>query len=127
MSLTQRRLLVLLLAMGFAAAGAILLRFPPTLYSFYPQCPIYEHLHLQCPGCGSTRALAALLHGHLHDALRFNALFVVILPVPALYAALLCRRAWMDPIFRWPAVPPLVTHCALATAALFTVIRNLPG
>ncbi len=45
-------------------AVALLLRFPPAQYAFYPQCPIHHSLGLLCPGCGATRALAALLHGH---------------------------------------------------------------
>jgi hypothetical protein len=43
-------------------AVTVLLRFPPAHYSFYPQCPILENLHLECPGCRDdtrTRGLVA--------------------------------------------------------------------
>ncbi len=74
----------------FAAGGALLLlHFPPEQYSFYPQCPIHTYLHLQCPGCGATRALAALLHGRLTEAFHLNALLIAgVLPAAAVYAAL---------------------------------------
>lgn len=51
-----------------ALAASLLLLFPPQRYTFYPQCPIYRYLHLKCPGCGTTRALAALLHGDIAPA-----------------------------------------------------------
>jgi hypothetical protein len=71
-----------------AALGAgVLLRFPPALSRFYPRCPVYEIFHLQCPGCGATRALAALLHGRFAEALHLNALFTLLLPFAVAYCA----------------------------------------
>jgi hypothetical protein len=57
---------------GIILTAALLFFFPPAQYHFYPQCPIHQYFHLDCPGCGATRALAALLHGHLLEALRLN-------------------------------------------------------
>jgi hypothetical protein len=97
----------------FALVCAALLAFPPETAGFYPVCPVYRYLHVLCPGCGATRALAALLHGRVADALRLNALFVAILPFAACYAALCCRRAWAAAPFslsafssRWSATSP---------------------
>ena len=50
--------------------------------SFYPRCPIFFWLHLSCPGCGGTRALAALLHGRLKEAMHWNAMMVVFFLLP---------------------------------------------
>jgi hypothetical protein len=72
---------------GIAALAALLRRFPPDRYNVYPRCPIYTYLQLQCPGCGTTRALAALLHGHIAEALRFNPLTTLLLPIALLYTA----------------------------------------
>ena len=122
----QRRRLWAALAVGAAAGcAAILLRFPPTAYSFYPRCPIHEYLHLQCPGCGATRALAALLHGRVAEAMHFNALFVVLLPVLAGYAAVCCYRAWKTVEFRWPQPPRMAVYGVLVVAVVFMVARNL--
>jgi hypothetical protein len=108
-----------------AGAGALLLRFPPTQYGFYPQCPVYRYLHVLCPGCGSTRALAALLRGHIVEAIRFNAFFVALLPFLVGFAALCCYRAMSEEAFRWPEPPRNAVGMALAAAVIFTVARNL--
>ena len=109
-----------------ALSAAILLRFPPAQNSFYPQCPIFEYLHLQCPGCGITRALAALLRGHLAEAVHFNALITLLLPFAAAYGVLCYRRFLQHKALRWPQPPPAVIYAALALTGVFTVLRNLP-
>jgi hypothetical protein len=108
-----------------AVVAAVLLRFPPEQYSFYPQCPIYRYLHIRCPGCGTTRALAALLHGHLTEALRLNPLTTLLMPVLAIYAGLWYRRFLQHQSFRWPQLPSPAINALVAGAAIFTVIRNL--
>src|SRR5437868_12408780 len=35
-------------------------------------CPFKRFLGIECYGCGMTRALWALLHGHAHLALQYN-------------------------------------------------------
>jgi hypothetical protein len=112
-----------------AAAGltlAVLRLFSPAQYSFYPQCPIFEYLHLECPGCGTTRALAALLHGRLAEAVHFNALVILLLPVAAAYAIFCYYRFLQRRPLRWPQTPPVATYFACVVAVLFTIARNLP-
>jgi Protein of unknown function (DUF2752) len=103
-----------------------LLLFPPARYSFYPPCPVHLYLGIVCPGCGATRALAALLQGHLSEALRLNALFVLLLPAVATIAAMSYRRALRPETFQWPQPPAPALYATLAIAALFTIARNLP-
>jgi hypothetical protein len=107
-------------------ATAVLLLFPPARFSFYPQCPIHEYLHLQCPGCGGTRALVALLHGHLAEAFHSNALVTLLLPFAAACGTLSYIRFLQRKPLRWPQASPLAMHTALAVTAGFTVVRNLP-
>ena len=45
----------------------------------YPRCPIKWLTGWDCPGCGSARALHALLHGHPGDALAFNPWLPIVL------------------------------------------------
>jgi hypothetical protein len=125
-SLRHRRTLAHTLLAAALLAVALLWACPPASASFYPTCPIHQYLHLDCPGCGSTRALSALLHGHLRAALRFNALFVLLLPFALAFAAESYRRAIRPGIFRWPQPPAAAIYTTLAAAALFTVLRNLP-
>ncbi|WP_348267976.1 DUF2752 domain-containing protein [Edaphobacter paludis] len=109
-----------------ALASVILLRFPPEQYSFYPQCPIYRYLHIECPGCGTTRALAALLHGHILEAFRLNALITSLMPPAAIYAVLCYCRFLQGKTLRLPHLPSAAVYAALAVAAAFMVVRNLP-
>jgi hypothetical protein len=111
----------------FATAGLVLccllLRFPPEHYGFYPVCPIYAWTGLLCPGCGGTRALAALLHGNVAEAWRLNALVVGLLPLALGYGAVLGWRVWRgEP--HWPKVPRGVWVGIGVVAAGFTVARN---
>jgi hypothetical protein len=109
-----------------AFAAILLLRFPPAQYSFYPQCPFHELLHLQCPGCGATRAIAAILHGDVIDAFNQNALITLLLPLAATYGILGYMRLLQRKSLRWPQPPPAIIYTALTLAAIFTIVRNLP-
>ena len=104
--------------------ASILLLFPPTRYSFYPQCPVYSSLHLLCPGCGTTRALAALLRGHLREALRLNALTTLTLPIAIAYAIQIYRSHLRREPIRWPQPPLVAIYAMLCITIIFTIARN---
>lgn len=106
--------------------AGILLRFPPAQYSFYPVCPVHEFLHLQCPGCGATRAVAALLRGNITEAMRFNALVTLVLPIAAVYGLSNYGRFVQRETIHWPQPPRAVVYAGFGVAAIFTAIRNLP-
>jgi len=108
-----------------AVAVTVLLRLPPGQYSFYPQCPIYRYLHIQCPGCGTTRALAALLHGNITEALRLNAFTTFLIPFAALYTAAWYRRFLQRKPIQLPRLPHSAVYVTLAFAAIFSIVRNL--
>jgi len=105
--------------------AALLLVFPPTQYSFYPQCPVHYYFHILCPGCGTTRALAALLHGSFTEALRLNALTTLMVPITLMCVGRYYRRV----LAREPAAllqpSPAAIYATLAVAAIFTIARNL--
>jgi len=100
------------------AAAVLLLLFPPERYAFYPRCPIFEATGLLCPGCGGTRALAALLRGDLSGAWRLNPLVVSLLPCAAGWGAL---RLWRGEM----RVPREVWVGLGVVAGVFGVWRNL--
>ena len=59
-------------------------------------CAFAKMFHLPCPGCGSTRAVLALLHGDVDSMVRFNpigpaaAVLIGVLVVQA-FASVLAR------------------------------------
>jgi hypothetical protein len=102
-----------------AAAGALWLwAVDPAESSFYPRCALHWLTGLHCPGCGSTRAAHALLHGNLTDALCFNALLVIGTPLAAIAVAWHSRQAE-----RW-SCPAISGRAILAGLLLFTLARN---
>ena len=119
-----RRQVALASSLAAASCTAIVLYcFPPDQYSFYPKCPIHAFFGINCPGCGGTRALAALLHGQLTVALHDNALVVLLLPLALLYALLGVRGFLIGA--RWPQVSGATVYALAAVTAVFTVARNL--
>jgi hypothetical protein len=122
----RRRAVAHALLAGGVLVCVALLVYPPGRVGFYPACPIYAWLGVECPGCGATRALAALLHGRLMEAMRLNALFVGLLPFAVGFAAVSYPRAVRRGGFRWPRVPMKAVYGMVGAAVVFTVIRNLP-
>ena len=114
---------------GVAAAGlagaALLYRFSPEEYPFYPRCPFFALTHHYCPGCGATRAIAALLHGNVATAMHFNAAVTVLLPVLLWYFGRMYWTAVRENHIEWPQVPQWSWKAALACVLLFAVARDL--
>jgi len=111
-------------AAGLAGAS-VLLRFSPQEYSFYPRCPFYALTGHYCPGCGATRAIAELLHGHVAAALHFNAAVTLLLPMLLWYFGTMYWTAVQDNRVEWPQVPQWSWRAALACVLLFGVARDL--
>lgn len=113
------------IALGAFLAGAVALyRQTPANAFLYPSCPIHRYFGLLCPGCGATRALAALMHGQLHRAIHLNALCIALLPYALWQGGRCYWRAIKDSPFSWPQPPLKVTYSLLAAALLFMVLRN---
>lgn len=102
----------------------LLVLFPPEQYGFYPRCPIFEATGFLCPGCGGTRALAALLRGHLAEAVRWNGLVVAMVPLALVYALSMGWRVWQGEA-GWVRVPAGIWVALGVVAGVFGVMRNL--
>jgi hypothetical protein len=124
-ALARRRCIASALFAAALLLCGILLIHPPTQASLYPACPIHEYLGILCPGCGATRALAALLRGRFAEAMHFNALLVILLPIALVGALETYRRALKPERFRWPQPPAPAIYAAVAATAIFTLVRNL--
>jgi hypothetical protein len=113
---------------GMAGIGgmAVLFFFNPAAYHFYPICAFHRLTGLNCPGCGMTRALYALLHGDFLAALRDNALLVLGLAASGLRGLWLVTEKFRGaPAGRW--LPEQFVWPLLFVALVFTILRNLPA
>ena len=115
---------LIMLALGGGAGAWLLFRFDPAAHGFYPVCFFHQATGLQCPGCGSLRAMHQLLNGHWAAAWRFNPLLVTALPLCGLmvirFAVLKAngRDAWH--------IPRLWLWSCLVIVLVFGIARNLP-
>lgn len=118
------------LVWGGLSAAAIALAvlvyfFNPATHQFYPVCQFHRLTGLNCPGCGMTRAVYALLHGEFLAALRDNALLVGVGCLAGV------RAGWLvlAKIRGWPTgkiFPEKWLWLLLTTTLLFGLLRNLP-
>jgi hypothetical protein len=120
------RLALILLAVIALVLAALVYFFNPATHGFFPVCQFHRLTGLNCPGCGMTRGLYALLHGDLITALHDNALLVLALP------AALARGLWLavkksrgQPVASF--LPGKYLWVLLFIALAFTVLRNLPA
>ena len=95
---------------------------------FFPKCPFYLFTGLYCPGCGSQRAISALLHGNIMEAASMNILLVLYLPF-IMYSGLVhfinaFRKK--EPLQKAIFYNPLFVKITLALVLIFWVLRNIP-
>ena len=92
----------------------------------YPLCLFLFLTGCYCPGCGTLRALHALIHGDPRSALGYNLLSVVTLPsLGAAYTYGLVREIGLPRLPRMSFSP----HLAWATLVIilaFWALRNVP-
>ena len=78
----------------------------PSSHTHYIKCPWYICTGTSCPACGSQRALHALTHGHLLEALRYNYFFVISIP----YALVAVLVSWYNVNHRLDRLKELAFH-----------------
>ncbi len=86
-----------------------------------PSCPVHSLTGLDCPGCGTTRALEALSRFDVPAALDHNALLLLALVFGA--------TAWVRVTMRKGV--PFANHAfsiraVFFLAGLFMLLRNIP-
>lgn len=101
--------------------------FNPEMYNFFPECPFHRFLQLDCPGCGSQRAVHSLLHGDVLLAANYNLLLVLSLPLLTTHFFLkvlgyAINRDFTLTVWQNPLTPKII----FVIVILFWIARNLP-
>ena len=84
--MSRRSVIAIVAVAAVVVAGVVIYStFDPSASRWFPRCPFLMLTGLKCPGCGTQRAIHALLHGDVLSALHFNALLPVSIPLLLLY------------------------------------------
>ena len=119
-------------AVGVVAVGAVALLAvrDPNEAGNYPACPVKLMTGLDCPGCGSLRAVHALAAGDLSRAASHNLMLLLAVPVAIFHYVLWARpsvaahpraKTWLN---RWAR--PGVGWAVFFAVMAFALLRNLP-
>ena len=88
-------------------------------------CWFYQNFHIYCPGCGGTRAVIALAHGHFLESFYYHPVvpFVAVSTLAYLFSQTIWRLRGRQGIVlhyssRWP-------NYVLAILILNCVLRNI--
>lgn len=126
--LTAGRVPLLAAPVAVAAAATASIAWVATVSPYesghYPSCAFLALTGLQCPGCGTLRAVHELSHGDVLVALDLNALTTALL-LTAMAAWFVWVRTRLG-LRAGPSRPVMHTATALALALpVFGVLRNL--
>ncbi len=122
---------VRLASLGFIFIVLIIIykTFNPQDFILFPKCPFFTVTGLQCPGCGSQRAIHYLLNLQFGKALNANPLMVLSIPyILALFA--LGHTYHLSPtLLKWRnrLNSKRVILSLLALIVLYTILRNIPN
>lgn len=74
------RLRYILVAILLLVLGFVYFKIDPSTNIFFPKCPVVLLTGFPCAGCGSQRAIHALMHLDLAAAVKYNFLVVLFIP-----------------------------------------------
>lgn len=114
---------------GVAALASLALRVrDPHVAGAWSGCPTKLLTDLDCPLCGSLRAVNDLTHLDVGAALSSNLVFVLAVPLILFLWGRRLVACWRGGTAMQPlAVPAWVWVGGLVVLGVFTVARNLPG
>ena len=101
--------------------------YSPAEYILFPKCPFRVATGLQCPGCGSQRAIHYLLNFDMLNAIKENAVMVFSIPY-------LLLGIWFDTIkstnrsfLKWRKIlfGEKAIWGILSIIILFWIVRNI--
>lgn len=67
---------IILCLAGLSCFVIVYYFFDPTHCQLAPKCPFWLITGYYCPGCGSQRAVHAILNGHIWEGIQYNYLLL---------------------------------------------------
>lgn len=122
-----KKYLLITVAAIFAAAVIFLFFYiDPNVYPFFPKCPFLVVTGLECPGCGSQRAIHQLLHMNIAGAFYQNPLLVLYVP----YVSIGLYLEYLGGKERFPQIRNFLfgktaAIIILGSIILFWIVRNI--
>ncbi len=108
-----------------AAVIVVLALGNPASESWFLKCPLYQTTGIQCPLCGSQRALHEMAHGHIATAWNYNpALWVFILYLLFVASGHFSPRIRQSKTYQWWSGDKGI-FTVIGLLLLWGVVRNL--
>jgi len=123
-SVQARRCSLAICAMALLALGFLFL-VNPAATGWVPPCPLHALTGLECPGCGSLRALHSILHLHVMQALGYNPMTCMCLPFLGCWWLWHAGRAITGRTVPVPFIRPALLWVMVAMMFVFGIARNI--
>ena len=120
----RRSLLLVVAGLVMLVLGFIYYALDPSTSDAFPRCSFLSLTGYKCPGCGSQRAVHALLNGDVAGAFRFNALLMIAVPWMGLCLFAESRRT-RNPRLYARLNPELLMWLLLAAVLIWWILRNI--
>jgi hypothetical protein len=123
----QARILHAVITLAALPGILIFSNFNPSVSRFYPPCLFHSLTGLYCPGCGMTRALFQLIHGHFIAAIHYNIFIVITTPLLAYVYFSMVAYALTGRRPRGSKAHPVLIAVFMALVITFWILRNIPA
>ena len=120
----RRTLVIALVIAVLLVLGFIYYVLDPATSNVFPQCTFLSLTGYKCPGCGSQRAIHALLNGDVKEAFGYNAMLLVAIPWIALCLYAECQRIRRPRLYARLNAPLLVWSFLVMVLAWW-LLRNI--
>ena len=120
----RRTLVIVLVIAVLLVLGFIYYALDPATSSVFPQCTFFSLTGYKCPGCGSQRAIHALLNGNVKEAFGYNAMLLIAIPWIALCLFAEGQRLRRPRLYE-RLNAPLLVWLFLVTVIAWWLLRNI--
>ena len=120
----RRALVITICLVALLAFGLVYYALDPAESSVFPRCTFLTLTGYKCPGCGSQRAIHALLNGDIKGALSYNAMLIVAIPWIALCLFAESQRTRRPHLYQ-RLNAPLLIWLFLVMVLAWWLLRNI--